>query len=157
MRIALGLLVILVLATLRAEAAQARTKPDQLRACATHVITGRIGMIYERRGQPGGLQDVRYLAEVPVETVEKGEGTEPGRPRTRTLLDTRVDESRRSSSEQGRSDVLPAQGGRGPARRDRQGLRGRESQRVQMPHGESVGATCQPALYLFGGAGPVQA
>ena len=78
MRIVLVLLVVLAFAMVQAEAAQPHMTKEQLRAYATHIVLGKVGMIYERPRQHGHYKYVRYLAEVTVEKVEKGEGLAKG-------------------------------------------------------------------------------
>ncbi len=77
MRIAAGLIVVLAFVALRAEAEQAPLSPEARQAYATHVLTGTVGLIYERPRQQGKYRYVQYVAEVTVDAVEKGEG--PGR------------------------------------------------------------------------------
>jgi hypothetical protein len=52
--------------------------PAQLRELATHVVTGEVRAIYERTEEEGSWKVTRRVAELAVESVEKGEGIEPG-------------------------------------------------------------------------------
>jgi hypothetical protein len=73
----LSLLIALCIApTLRAE--KVDTPPAGLRKGATHVITGTVTAIYERESREGEWKYTRYVAEVCVKTVEKGEGLAAG-------------------------------------------------------------------------------
>lgn len=52
--------------------------PEQLMKQATHVVIGDVVRIYERKEQEGLREVKRYLAEVRIKAVEKGEGIETG-------------------------------------------------------------------------------
>jgi hypothetical protein len=49
-----------------------------LQSTATHVITGTVKAVYTRKETEGEWRYTRYVAEVKVKTVEKGEGLKPG-------------------------------------------------------------------------------
>ena len=71
--IGLALLVSLCVApSLRAE--KVDMPPAGLRKVATHVITGTVAKIYERKSREGTWNYTRYVAEIHIKTVEKGEG-----------------------------------------------------------------------------------
>jgi hypothetical protein len=53
-------------------------KPDSLRKIATHVVVGEVKAVYTRQHMEGRMRVTRYLAEVEVKTVEKGDGLEAG-------------------------------------------------------------------------------
>ena len=51
--------------------------PEWLREHATHVITGEVISIYERKSTEGNFKVTRYIAEVRVKSAEKGAGLAP--------------------------------------------------------------------------------
>ena len=53
---------------------KADLSPEQLRKTATHVITGMVQAVYERKETKGSWEYTHYLAEVKVQEVEKGKG-----------------------------------------------------------------------------------
>jgi hypothetical protein len=61
-----------------AVAEKANMTPQMLRETATHVVVGEVRSIYARKSSEGDWRYVRYVAEVRVQTVEKGTGMEPG-------------------------------------------------------------------------------
>jgi hypothetical protein len=68
---------LLITSTLRAE--KPDMPPESLQEIATHVVTGTVNAVYARVRMRGKMRVTRYLAEVKVKTVEKGEGIEKGR------------------------------------------------------------------------------
>jgi hypothetical protein len=52
--------------------------PKALRDTATHVVTGEVVAVYSRVETAGEWRYTRYVAEVKVATVEKGEGIAKG-------------------------------------------------------------------------------
>ena len=52
--------------------------PEWLRERATHVVTGEIAAIYERKSTEGNFKVRRCIAEVRLKSVEKGEALAPG-------------------------------------------------------------------------------
>jgi hypothetical protein len=47
---------------------------DRLLSTATHVVVAKVAMVYQRTAREGDWRVTRHVAEVRVETVEKGEG-----------------------------------------------------------------------------------
>ncbi len=78
MRIALSVVLLIAASALLARAEQAPMTPEGRQARATHILTGKVGLIYERHRQHGNWKYVQYVAEVTVEAVEKGEGPNRG-------------------------------------------------------------------------------
>jgi len=78
MRIGLSVLLVIAASALFALAEQAPMSPEARRTYATHILTGKVGQIYERRRQHGKYRYVQYVAEVTVDAVEKGEGPKRG-------------------------------------------------------------------------------
>jgi hypothetical protein len=78
MRTSLVILVALVLVPALAHAEKVDLTPDQLRETATHVITGEVKAVYSHTVREGSWRVTRYLAEVAVGTVEKGDGLQAG-------------------------------------------------------------------------------
>jgi hypothetical protein len=52
--------------------------PERRAEVATHVLVGEVQRIYSRVELQGRMQLTRYVAELSVEAVEKGEGIAPG-------------------------------------------------------------------------------
>jgi hypothetical protein len=52
--------------------------PEELRETATNVVVGKVLAVYERPESAGNWKYTRYVAEVRVEKVEKGDGLKPG-------------------------------------------------------------------------------
>ncbi len=48
--------------------------PEELRRVATHIVVGKVQAIYERQEQAGNYKYTRFVAEVRVESGEKGDG-----------------------------------------------------------------------------------
>lgn len=71
-----GLTVALFALVGRAE--KANMPPAALQKTATHVVVGRIKAIYERKSMEGRWRYTRYVAEVQIDKVEKGEGLKAG-------------------------------------------------------------------------------
>lgn len=69
---------LVLLVTLLSTAPLLAEKPllpaDTLKARATHIVTGTVAAIYTRVRREGGMEITRYVAEVKVAAVEKGEG-----------------------------------------------------------------------------------
>jgi hypothetical protein len=61
-----------------AHAEKVDTPPAALRKEATHVIVGTVKAIYSRTTEDGNWRTTRYVAEVQVGDVEKGEGVSEG-------------------------------------------------------------------------------
>ena len=53
--------------------------PEQLRETATHVIVGDVVAIYSRQSREGSWQYTRFVAEIRVKSIEKGEGLQADR------------------------------------------------------------------------------
>jgi hypothetical protein len=62
----------------KARAEKVNMSPEQLLKTATHVVTGPVLAIYERTRDEGDFRVTRYVAEVRVETCEKGDGPKKG-------------------------------------------------------------------------------
>jgi hypothetical protein len=75
-RIAAPLVVISLALSVRAE--KADMPPEGLRKRATHVVVGKVRSIYTRESREGKWRYTRYVAEVSVNEVEKGEGLAKG-------------------------------------------------------------------------------
>jgi hypothetical protein len=69
---------ILLLSTLVARGEKASMPPDALTKVATHIVRGEIKAIYTRTERDGQWKVTRYVAEVKLEKVEKGEGLAAG-------------------------------------------------------------------------------
>ena len=54
--------------------------PKQLWEVATHVVAGKVTSVYAKRETGGNWQYTRYLAEIRVGVVQKGEGLKQGEP-----------------------------------------------------------------------------
>jgi len=52
--------------------------PEQLRKTATHVITGKVLTISERSETADDWKYTRYVAEIQISTIEKGQGLKTG-------------------------------------------------------------------------------
>jgi hypothetical protein len=52
--------------------------PEQLRTTATHVVVGKVLQVWTRDEESGNWDWTRYVAEVQVEAVEKGDGLVAG-------------------------------------------------------------------------------
>jgi hypothetical protein len=80
MRLTATITALLILAAARAE--RAPLGPDQLKAEATHVVTGTVKAIYAKDAESDlygkGTVETRYLLEIEVAGVEKGAGLEKG-------------------------------------------------------------------------------
>lgn len=63
-------------AALRPE--KADLSPEALAKTATHIVVGKVEQIWTRVEDAGPWETTRYVAEVRVEKVEKGEGLAPG-------------------------------------------------------------------------------
>jgi hypothetical protein len=73
----LAVIALSVLAVpLRAE--KRNLTPQELRKLATHIVTGTVTAIYTRTETKGNLKYTRFVAEVRVDTCEKGDGVEKG-------------------------------------------------------------------------------
>ncbi len=57
---------------------KANLSPEQLRTTATHVVIGKVEQVWTRAEESGSWDWTRYVAEVRVEAVEKGDGLVPG-------------------------------------------------------------------------------
>lgn len=57
---------------------KADLSPEALRSTATHIVLGEVKQIWTRAESSGSWDTTRYVAEIAVELVEKGEGLEPG-------------------------------------------------------------------------------
>lgn len=57
---------------------KADRSPQQLRESATHVVVGKVLQVWTRAEESGSWDYTRYVAEVQIEAVEKGEGLAPG-------------------------------------------------------------------------------
>jgi hypothetical protein len=75
-RIAVPLALIVLALAVHAE--KADMPPEGLRRTATHVVVGEVKAIYTRESREGKWRYTRYVAEVSVEKVEKGEGLAKG-------------------------------------------------------------------------------
>lgn len=75
-RIAAPLIVISLALSVRAE--KADMPPEGLRKRATHVVVGEVNAVYTREYRDGKWRYTRYVAEVSVDEVEKGEGLAEG-------------------------------------------------------------------------------
>jgi hypothetical protein len=51
---------------------------DELRKTATHIVTGRVGTVFERTEVAGDWKYTRFVAEVRVDGCEKGDGIRKG-------------------------------------------------------------------------------
>lgn len=78
MRVKDRLFVIVTLLSLSglAHAEKPNMSPDKLRETATHVLTGQVMAIYTRVDVSQYYETTKYLAEVRVDTCEKGDGIE---------------------------------------------------------------------------------
>ncbi len=52
--------------------------PEALRSAATHVVVGDVKQIWTRAESSASWDTTRYVAEIAVREVEKGEGLDPG-------------------------------------------------------------------------------
>jgi len=52
--------------------------PAMLEKAATHVVVGEVVRIYEAKEKEAKWEYTRYLAELKIEKLEKGEGASPG-------------------------------------------------------------------------------
>ena len=52
--------------------------PETLRKAATHVVVGKVAQVWTREESKHRFDFIRYVAEIAVEEVEKGEGLAPG-------------------------------------------------------------------------------
>jgi hypothetical protein len=52
--------------------------PETLARMATHVVVGEVRQIWSRKERSGGWDTERLVAEIAVESVEKGDDLEPG-------------------------------------------------------------------------------
>lgn len=68
----LPLLVLLAPNVSKAE--KAPSSPEVLKKTATHIVTATVKSIYSRTEIDGDWKFIRYVAEVKVEEIEKGEG-----------------------------------------------------------------------------------
>ena len=75
----LVLVFVLVAVAALAHAEKVDLPPAGLRKTATHVVTGTVKAIYERKERKDGWAYTRYVAEVAIDAVEKGAGLEKGR------------------------------------------------------------------------------
>jgi hypothetical protein len=73
-----ALLAALLLAATPARAERAPRTPEQLWEAASHVVTGRVIAVYERKETREKWKYTWYVAEVRVTGVDKGAGIEPG-------------------------------------------------------------------------------
>ena len=64
----------IVFAALFAHAEKVDMPPAGLKKTATHIVVGKVQAVYSRQVREGKWQYTRYVAEVKVKTVEKGEG-----------------------------------------------------------------------------------
>lgn len=72
---ALGLIsLVAALAWTPARAEKLPMSPAQLLESATHVVRAEVQAVYERTAREGDYRVTRYVAELKVEQVEKGEG-----------------------------------------------------------------------------------
>lgn len=113
MRIVLSVLLVIAASALFARAEQAPMAPEARRAYATHILTGEVGLIYERHRQRGKYKYVQYVAEVTVEAVEKGKGPKRGDlVYVRYWTKAWTGPGNPSPGGGGQTDVLPKEGGR---------------------------------------------
>src|SRR5688500_10538962 len=80
MRFKLGLVLVAALVAVAVTCSFAEVpnrSPEQLKNTATHIITAEVSRIYQRQSKEGMRTVTRYLAEVRVKSVEKGEGIQP--------------------------------------------------------------------------------
>lgn len=52
--------------------------PEELRETATHIVVGKAEQIFARTEKAGNYEYTRYVAEVRIAKVEKGDGLKPG-------------------------------------------------------------------------------
>jgi hypothetical protein len=52
--------------------------PEEMQKTATHIVVGKAEQIFARTEKAGNYEYTRYVAEVRVDKVEKGDGFEPG-------------------------------------------------------------------------------
>jgi hypothetical protein len=71
-----GILLSLVGGAARAE--KEPLSPEELRETATHVVVGKVEQVFARQEKVNNYEYTRYVAEVRVDKLEKGDGLKPG-------------------------------------------------------------------------------
>jgi hypothetical protein len=71
-------LLALAVGATRVSAEKVDMPPNALAKTATHVVVGKVKAVYERTTSEGSYRYKRYVAEVEVSAVEKGEGLKAG-------------------------------------------------------------------------------
>lgn len=71
-----GVLLSLIGAAARAE--KEPLSPRQLRETATHVVVAKVEQVFARQEKVNNYEYTRYVAEVRVDKLEKGDGYKPG-------------------------------------------------------------------------------
>lgn len=61
-----------------ARAEKVPLSPEELRNTATHIVVGKAEQIFSRTEKAGSYEYTRYVAEVRINKVEKGDGLKPG-------------------------------------------------------------------------------
>ena len=61
-----------------ARAEKVPLSPEELKATATHIVTGEVTAVYARTETAGDWRYTRYVAEVRVGATEKGDGLKAG-------------------------------------------------------------------------------
>jgi hypothetical protein len=74
--VAAGLLWGVLAGSVRAE--KEPLSPEELRETATHVVVGKAAQIFARTEKVNNYEYTRYVAEIRVGKVEKGDGIKPG-------------------------------------------------------------------------------
>jgi len=69
---------VVALLALVVRAEKANMSPDALARKATHIVVGKVNAIYTREHREGQWRYTRYVAEVAIEKVEKGDGLDAG-------------------------------------------------------------------------------
>ena len=72
----LSLLILTAALVHSAYAEKANMSPEALRNTATHVITGTVVNVFERTETEGDWKYTRYVAEIRVKDLEKGENVD---------------------------------------------------------------------------------
>jgi hypothetical protein len=74
--VAVGLLLGVLSAGARAE--KEPLSPEELRETATHVVVGQAAQVFARTEKVNNYEYTRYVAEIRIDEVEKGDGIKPG-------------------------------------------------------------------------------
>ena len=74
----LSLLILTAALVHSANAEKVNMSPEALRNTATHVITGTVVNVFERTETEGDWKYTRYVAEIRVKDLEKGENVDEG-------------------------------------------------------------------------------